>query len=371
MRTSVRRCLVVVALSALVLSGCTSGKGSRGSGTSTTPTPACPISEQLSSGGTVYYSGTECRGAKLAGAALVEANLSGADLSGADLSGANLSRAQLKTADLTGANLTGATLSDAMLEDTIFAKADLTGANLMRAHAIKTVFADATLVETDLTDADVETADFTGATLKDLRLAEGSYLLWATGLTVESLAAGLGVEVGQLHRAIAAQRLAPVSAETMEYLLKGVCSGTPAPDAMSPAASTATHAFNFVHDRNALGEGAVATPANWGAAALMLAEYVGCLSTKKVELERCSYQSQNLFSPSYATYIRYRQDVTVLIVEAKTGKQLATKVLQGAAPKACPAKVGATGSHIADYGAWPGAAVLAFARPYAGSAPSS
>lgn len=335
MRTSVRCSLAVVTLGALVLSGCTNGKGSRGSRTSATPVQSCPISQQLTSGGIVHYSGTECRGAKLAGARLVDAELSGADLSGADLANADLSRARLEHADLTGANLAGATL-----------------------------------VETDLTDAGVKTADLTGATLKDLRLAEGSYLLWATGLTRDSLAAGLGVDISQLHRAIAAQRLAPVAAENMESLLSGVCTGTPQPEAMTPAASASTHALNFVRDRNSQGQGAVATPANWTAPVLVLAEYVGCLSTKAVELERCTDQSATS-SPSGAGYTRYRQDVTVRILEANTGTERATKVVHGPPPAACRPKVEAAGSPVAAYGKWPTAEVLSFAQAYAGTPPET
>lgn len=114
--------------------------------------------------------GLEASGAVWSGALCAGANLRGARLAGADLSACDLSGADLSEADLSGADLSGADLTGARLEKTLLAKARLGGAILIDARLSGAVLSGADLAKADCAGADFTQADFTNAVLDETLL---------------------------------------------------------------------------------------------------------------------------------------------------------------------------------------------------------
>ena len=132
-------------------------------------------------------SGADLRDAILTGADLSQARLAGASISAAAASGtkwiaADLHQADLSQALLNGSDLTGADLRDAVLDRADCSKATLSGIKGIGLRARRTQFYRADLSaadvrETEMTGADLtgskmDGANFSGAGMRDARLAD-------------------------------------------------------------------------------------------------------------------------------------------------------------------------------------------------------
>lgn len=297
------------------------------------------------------------------------------DFSHADLSGADLSKADLRNANFSGARLIGADLTGAYLLKTNFTNADLTDATVepmtppgSSEGGPLALLGGATLVGTTLRGSYLSSLDFTGARLQNVRLDPKSYFLWARGLTLESLASALGVPPEGIANAIAQRGLTPVSPETVEARLANVCGGA-ADSGASPVSGDfhpLTFELTWSYDRPS--DFSPAPLRAWNPPAVQLSQYVACVTSDRVQLEQCRYQSVNPYgSGSTATLTRYRQDVRLRVVETTTLKVLAEQTLTGPDAPACPAQAGFSGSGAVSYGAWPLDAVLSATRPLVGA----
>jgi hypothetical protein len=367
------RVFLAVPVSAVLLVGAAcNGDGPGGSSPSSASQQRCPIVRNLESGITSLYDGagdttSPCRDVDLSGKTLAGATITNADLSGADLTDTDLSGADLKGTRLVGAKLVGANLRQARLESTDFTDADLTDADLSDAFAAATQFIGTTMVRTDLTGADVSSADFTDATLQSVALEPGSMFLWGLGLTRDQIAAALDVGPTDLTEAVRRLELEPIDPDALAGRLEPVCTGTALPGTPAPS-GTGAHTLVVVVGVDDPGqERSFETPAAWAAPAVALADYVACVRTRPVEIQRCSYEGGGL-DPARRTYIRYRQDAVVRVVEVGTARQVEQRVVRGADPKPCPAKTGVSGTGpVTDYGPWPASKVLSVAAPYVGA----
>ena len=307
-------------------------------------------------------------GADLSGADLSGADIERADLSGADLSGADLSGADLKRAIVGDTNLAGATLADADLRGAKLGRADLTGAELTGADLSGSPgsfgvppadLSDADLSDADLSDADLSDGKLTGADLTGAALTgaalDGVNLVDAVGVDDPVLAGAVGVSRGDLPAWLAKHKVALEDPSVVREQLEKVCNGV----GVQEAATTPTGLLAI------RGDGGVNAPGDWEPVALRHAHLVACIGNKDVQISQCNYEQ--------GTYIfRFQRGASVVVREARTGKNVASMPFVGGTPEECPGQISVTAGssgHISGldvYGSSPSAEIVGWLEQWRG-----
>ncbi|HTX90873.1 MAG TPA: pentapeptide repeat-containing protein [Anaerolineales bacterium] len=223
----------------------------------------------------------KCDQRLVAGGRLIGCNLSGHDLHGLDLHNANLTYANLSGANLAGANLQGVQ----------FKQTDLTG---------------------------------------------------VSGLSDESLAKFLSVQVEDLAQTTSLLQIQLESRTKLQQALAGACGGRGIDGARINPNDQSFHTVMVLDAKgassSAWGDGLKGN--GWEPMALRFTDLVACVGNQvKVEVESCDYSGGS-------TVVRNRYEVKVSLFTAATGQQLAQETIQGSDPEGCPSTITQGGSVI-------------------------
>lgn len=264
-----------------------------------------PVLLLLFSSGNVIFTSSTCTDRLVPGGKLVNCDLDGMDLSGIDLSGSNLSNASLRDASLRQANLQNANLENA----------DLEGA--------------------DLTDTNLQDAQFLNTKLIDV-----------TGLTDEMLAGILEVPLGELPSALSTRRIWLDDQEDIRLVLAKVCRGEIVAEAADHDLTHPFHPLLILDDYGNYHTWSYdAREFHWEPMAIRHTELVACLGDqKRVKISTCGYMGIG-----GGSYDRYQYQMTIQLIEPRTGTVVAETQLLGSEPLGCPESI-AAGSHVSDTG---------------------
>lgn len=247
--------------------------------------------------------GTTLDGAMFDDATLTDAQWSNVHAPGASLAHADLTRATIKASNLMAVALDGARLQRAVIEDTSFVSGTLTG----------TDFTDATL-----TRVAFEQVDLTGA----------------KGLSDQALAGAFSVAPADVASTLSARGLFLDAWGSTYTAAESVCAGTPSPSA---ATTPANGTWVVVVNQGPTSFEWPTTPP-----ALRYVELVVCVGdTTTADIDECGPYVYADGSPAHPI-TRYRESVTVRVVNPTTAAVVSEQTFAGPDPDPCPMVVSAS-----------------------------
>jgi len=284
----------------------------------------------------------------LTGVDLSSVILDGTTLSGADLSEANLSGLDLRQVDFQDARLVRANLSGANLENVFLLDLDISGANMVSAILIGTNFTGSNLIEANLAAANMKNSIFENTVLDDATLnraaANNANFQGASMVGVNLL--GTSFENANLDNADLsnADGMSPDFLDKLSSWINarihsedvildaffGIC--TQREGVLDSAVYTSGSEFYpvIILSENGMAHSwQRSLPDEFKPLAIQSTQLVVCVGEEKeLKIETCKYTPPPDID-------RYLYQVTVKLVEARTGRTVVIKEIRGNPPREC------------------------------------